>query len=132
MSSLIEARAEMEGEAKPENEISGKDANQEAKADAGKPVFSMVPKEIIYGIERVRSYGNAKYPDGGTDNWKRVSTDRYWEALLRHVLAAWYNYKAVDPESGLLHLEHISTNCAFLLELIKEEKEHGQTERKPD
>ena len=127
MSSLIEALAEMENE-KSENENPEKDASQEAKADAGKPVFSMVPKEIIYGIERVRHYGNMKYPEGGPDNWRRVSADRYWEALLRHVLAAWYNYKAVDPESGFLHLEHIGCNCAFLLEMIEEEKKHGQTQ----
>lgn len=36
MSSLIEALAEMEGETKTENEIPGKDPNQEAKADSGK------------------------------------------------------------------------------------------------
>lgn len=132
MGSLIEALAEMENEnPKTENEIP-KTPDQTAKADGGKPVFSMVPKEIIYGIERVRHYGNMKYSDGGPDNWKKVEPDRYWQALLRHVMAAWYDYKSVDPESGLLHLEHIGCNCAFLLELMKEEEKHGQTKREPD
>lgn len=97
---------------------SGVAAPKEAKADAGKPTLTLVPRQIIYSIERVRKYGVEKYHD--PDNWRRVDADRYWGALIRHVLAAWYNYRAVDAESGLMHLEHIACNAAFILELIKE------------
>lgn len=31
--------------------------DQQAKADSGKPILSLVPKEIIYEIEKVRSFG---------------------------------------------------------------------------
>lgn len=64
---------------------------------------------------RVREYGNAKYHD--PDNWRTVEPERYHEALLRHVLRAWVNPYAVDPESGLMHLEHAACNIAFLLAL---------------
>lgn len=97
--------------------------NQSAKADKGKPILTMVPPQIVFEIEKVRAYGNAKY--GSPDNWKGVSPDRYWEALIRHVFAAWEDFRRVDPESGLLHLAHISCNAAFLLQMIEWEKENA-------
>ena len=89
-----------------------------AKADAGKPRPSLVPPEIIWAVTRVREYGTAKYHD--PNNWRNVEPERYHEAMLRHVLAAWDDPYSVDPESGLLHLEHIACNVAFLLEMYKE------------
>ena len=94
--------------------------NQEAKADDGKPILSLVPKEIIYEIEKVRSYGVKKYKD--PDNWKRVEIERYHQALLRHTLAVWDDIYARDKESGLLHLSHIATNVAFILEMLKDKE----------
>ena len=95
------------------------DTNQSAKADSGKPTLSLVPKQIIYEIEKVRSFGVKKYKD--PDNWKRVEVERYHQALLRHTLAVWEDINARDKESGLLHLSHIATNIAFILELLKGE-----------
>ena len=95
-------------------------SSQAAKADAGKPIFTLVPPQIMVEIEKIRSYGNMKYHS--PDNWKNVEPQRYWEALIRHVIAAWSDYKAVDPESGYLHLSHIACNCAFLLQMIEWEK----------
>lgn len=91
--------------------------SQKAKADAGKPNLSLVPTHIIYEIEKVRQYGVAKYKN--PDNWRNVEMERYHEALLRHTLALWNDIEARDDESGLLHLSHIATNVAFLLEMIK-------------
>lgn len=99
-----------------EEDISSPD--QTAKADEGKPDYTLVPKALISGCERVRRYGVQKYHD--PDNWKKVEPERYWKALIRHVLAAWYDYRAVDQESGLLHLEHIACNAAFLLEMMED------------
>ena len=92
--------------------------DQSAKADAGKPDLTLVPTQIIYEIEKIRSYGTAKYKD--RDNWKRVSIERYWQATLRHILKAWNNVEAVDEESGLLHISHAVCNIAFILELMKD------------
>jgi hypothetical protein len=93
------------------------DESGQAKADSGKPTLSLVPKEIIYEIEKVRSFGVTKYKD--PDNWKKVEMERYREALLRHTLAVWDDIFARDKESGLLHLSHIACNVAFILELMK-------------
>lgn len=93
---------------------------QAVKADSGKPILSLVPKEIIYEIEKVRSFGAKKYKD--PDNWKLVEIERYHEALLRHTLAVWNDIYARDRESGLLHLSHIATNIAFLLEMMKDKE----------
>lgn len=92
--------------------------DQQAKADSGKPNLSLVPKEIIYEIEKVRAFGSKKYHN--PDNWKKVEIERYHQALLRHTLAIWEDINARDKESGLLHLSHIATNVAFILELMKE------------
>lgn len=91
------------------------EATDTAKADSGKPHPSYVPVEIIEAVMRVREYGNQKYHD--PDNWRTVEPERYHEALLRHILKAWKDPYSVDPESGLLHLEHAACNIAFLLAL---------------
>ncbi len=83
-----------------------------AKADMGKPHPSYVPVEIIEAVMRVREYGNQKYHD--PENWRTVEALRYWDALLRHALAAWEDWQRLDPESGLPHLWHIACNAAFL------------------
>lgn len=93
----------------------------DGKEDASKPILSRVPPEIILAIEKVREYGCRKYPE---DSWKDVEPQRYWEAALRHMLAAWKDYKAVDLESGLPHIWHVACNLAFIIELEKG-NEHG-------
>lgn len=69
--------------------------DQQAKADAGKLENDMVPTQIIRDIAEVRMYGNAKYHD--PDNWKQVEPERYHQAMLRHILAAWNDPYKVDP-----------------------------------
>ena len=96
------------------------DKSQEAKADSGKPNLSLVPKQVIYEIEKVRSFGVKKYKD--PENWKRVELERYHQALLRHTLAVWEDINARDKESGLLHLSHIACNVAFLLEMMNDKE----------
>lgn len=93
---------------------------QSAKADAGKPILSLVPKRIIYEIEKVRSFGVKKYKD--PDNWRNVEMERYHQALLRHTMAVWNDIQARDKESGLLHLSHIACNVAFLLEMMTDKE----------
>ena len=92
-------------------------SNQAYKADAGKLQLTLVPLQIIYDIAAVRMYGNAKYPDGGPDNWKRVEPQRYRDAAFRHFLAYLADPAGVDEESGLLHRWHLECNLAFLAEL---------------
>lgn len=89
-----------------------------AKADGGKIHPSYVPSAAIRAITEVREYGCQKYHD--PDNWKNVEAQRYWEAFLRHTLAAWEDWTAVDPESGLPHLHHAMCNGAFLCAMLED------------
>lgn len=95
-------------------------ADQSAKTDAGKIRPTLVPPALIEAVAAVREYGCSKYHD--PDNWRRVEPQRYWEATLRHALAAWDNYEAIDDESGLPHLAHMACNIAFILQTMKENK----------
>lgn len=98
----------------------GGEDGQTAKADQGKPHPSYCPVELIKGVVAVREHGTAKY--GDPENWRKVSADRYHEAILRHVLEIWEDPFAVDPDSGLYHLQHIATNISFLLKMRREGK----------
>lgn len=89
-----------------------------AKSDDGKLQLSAVPPALITAVARVRQYGNAKYAD--PQNWRRVPPEKFHEALLRHIVAMWEDPWAVDPESGLMHIEHAACNLAFLLGLKEE------------
>ena len=111
-----------------ENFVPSQDAkfvpNQEAKADAGKLDLTLVPRKIIWAIAAIRRYGVEKYKE--VDNWKRVEKQRYRAAMFRHFMAYLDDPTGVDEESGLPHLWHVATNCAFLCELedINESDNH--------
>ena len=89
--------------------------DQAAKADAGKPRLTLVPPEIIWAVAEVREYGCQKY--GDPENWRRVSPQRYRDAMFRHLMAYLAAYHGRDPESGLPHLWHLACNVAFLCAL---------------
>ena len=95
------------------------ESNQEAKSDGRKPRPSLVPPALIRGVDAIREFGTARY--GSPENWRKVEPQRYWDALLRHALAAWDDWKAVDTESGMPHLWHIACNLAFLMQYMEEE-----------
>lgn len=88
-----------------------------AKADAGKPRLSFVPRKIIWAIAAIREYGNKKY--GDPNNWKKVEVERYRDAAYRHFMRYLDDPTGVDEESGLPHLYHLACNIAFLCELEK-------------
>lgn len=90
--------------------------NQDAKYDAGKVRYTLVPTGVLTAIAKVREYGVKKY--GDENNYKNVSTKRYVDALYRHLIA-YLNGEKYDKESGLLHTWHIACNIAFIIELEK-------------
>lgn len=96
---------------------------QEAKADAGKPRLSLVPRKIIWAIAAIREYGNKKY--GDPNNWKKVEPERYRDAAYRHFMRYLDDPTGVDEESGLPHLWHLATNIAFLCEMEKFDELQG-------
>lgn len=91
--------------------------DQTAKRDAGKLRLTLVPREILRCIAKVREYGVKKYTD--PENWRRVEVERYQDAAFRHLLAYLDDPQGVDTESGLPHLWHLATNVDFLCELEK-------------
>lgn len=93
---------------------------KEPKSDQGKPHPSLCPVSLIEAVTAVRMYGTKKY--GDPDNWKQVEPERYHQAMLRHILAAWNDPYKIDPESGLPHIAHVATNIGFLLEMKEEKK----------
>lgn len=86
-----------------------------AKADAGKPRLSLVPRKIIWDIAAIREYGNKKY--GDPNNWKKVEPGRYRDAAYRHFMRYLDDPTGLDEESGLPHLWHLACNVAFLCEM---------------
>ncbi len=93
--------------------------NQTAKADAGKPRLTLVPRRIICAIARIREYGNQQYKD--PDNWKQVEPQRYRDAAYRHFMEYLDNPHGIDEESGLPHIYHAMCNLAFLAERMERE-----------
>jgi hypothetical protein len=69
-------------------------------------------------ILRVLEFGAAKYEP---ESWRKVpdGVRRYTDALIRHAIACNVDEDAVDPESGLRHVDHMACNAAFLLELTR-------------
>ena len=104
--------------------------NQEAKADKGKLQLTLVPRQIIREIAKVRMYGTQKYKD--PDNWKRVEVERYRDAAFRHFLAYLDDPQSIDEESGLPHLSHLACNIAFLCEMNLNKGEFGKLKKLDD
>lgn len=96
-------------------ELSKEETDQAVKADSGKPQLTLVPRQILFDIARVREYGAKKY--GDPDNWKQVEIQRYRDAAFRHFMAYLDDPQGNDEESGLPHLAHLACNIAFLCEM---------------
>jgi hypothetical protein len=94
----------------------------EGKRDEGKLQLSLVPPEIIKQIAEVRMFGNQKYHS--PDNWKSVEVEKWWDAMLRHLMyCAVHGLDATDKESGLPSLAHAACNLAFIIEKLYGDKD---------
>ena len=91
--------------------------DQNAKRDNGKVEITLVPMEMVEAAAVVRMYGNEKYPEGGADNWKDVSVERYRNALFRHLFQYLREPYGIDHESGLPHWYHVTCNVAFITQM---------------
>ena len=88
--------------------------NQNAKADGGKVEITLAPMDMVETAAVVRMFGNAKYPQGGADNWKQVDVERFRNALFRHLFKYLREPYGIDHESGLPHWYHVTCNVAFI------------------
>lgn len=81
------------------------------KFDTDKLRWDLLPIECVEEVVKILSFGAKKY---GPNNWQNVEPDRYYAALMRHLVASRKGEK-LDPESGLSHMAHVMCNVLFLL-----------------
>lgn len=82
----------------------------------GKDRLDLVPESAITGIAKVLTFGAKKY---APNNWKLgMRWSKITSSLKRH-LAAIDRGEDYDSESGLMHIDHVLTNAAFLKEYYK-------------
>jgi len=81
------------------------------KFDKGKDRWDLVPIDEFKEVVEVITYGANKYNDS---NWKKISKERYFAALMRHIVA-WRQGELTDKESGKLHLAHAISNALFIM-----------------
>jgi hypothetical protein len=80
------------------------------KDDAAKVQLDLLSPIWVLGVGRVLTFGAKKY---STWNWaKGLSRTRLLASVLRH-LFAYLGGEDLDPETGLLHLDHASCELMF-------------------
>lgn len=93
------------------------------KHDQDKARFDLLSPEFLSAVARVLTHGAGKY---SPDNWKKgfvggpeaanEARDRYYAALLRHVVDKWAQGEIRDEETGEHHLAHAVCSLMFLAE----------------
>ena len=109
----------------------GSSSEKDMKYDGGKPRFDLVPWLGVEGAARVMAYGAKKYRAHSWRNAVRNPIPRYYSALMRH-LSAFFMGEAVDPESGMPHLDHAVANLLMLRELVQDQDFVSATGREDD
>ena len=106
------------------------DPTEGLKFDTGKPRVGLIFDDFadaIVAVAEVGTFGANKYSPG---NWKYVDdgTNRYRDALGRHLMAYMKDPDSVDPESGKLHLAHAAWNAMAILQLYLDQPEEELSE----
>lgn len=87
------------------------DVDEGTKFDDEKTRLDLIPPAAIEGVGLVLTFGAKKY---AAYNWaKGIHYSRILGTIKRHLLAI-EKGEDVDPESGLLHIDHVACNAAFL------------------
>ena len=90
--------------------------DQSKKFDSGKLRMELIPTTTLTSIGRVLTHGAEKY---GPNTWQSVEYERYIGAILRHLVSFIEDPTGKDLDSGLLHIEHVLTNAAFLNDAVR-------------
>lgn len=95
-----------------------------AKDDKVKPMAGVLLdfSRALQTVVDVGTYGAKKYTRTG---WATVpeGSQRYTDALVRHLLAIDVDPDGLDKETGLPHLAHVAWNALAVLELQARRKE---------
>lgn len=95
------------------------------KDTSGKAPLHLVPLSALDGVAHVMAFGDSKYRH---KNWLAAVDEgrdgrmKYIAACLRHLRLAWDDPDAVDPESGLSHLDHATTCLLFEREIARRQR----------
>ena len=101
--------------------------DKKIKTAAGKVPLQLIPLRALFGMARVRAYGDEKYAPG---NWymadDRDLAARYVGAALRHIeqmqhpcgLYTLESAAALDPESELPTIDHAICSLIMLRGLL--------------
>ena len=99
----------------------------ELKADAGKPELSYAPLEMLEPAAMVRKFAATKYGMEGIENWRKLSDERLFNAMLRHIVAC--QRGEADAESGFPSIFHVAMNANFLaIKELERMKEAGKND----
>ena len=97
------------------------------KYNEGKPMLAQFYKHFANAYKAMvdcATYGFVKYQeDIKNPNWKKISIERYEDALFRHYSEYLIGNKN-DSESGKSHLAHIIWNACVLYELNEVQNEN--------
>jgi len=92
------------------------------KHDDDKLRMDLIPVDALIGLSQALAHGAKEYTPY---NWaKGIKWSKIYAAVLRH-LTAWYQGEDIDPDSGLLHIDHALCNLAFLSTYSKHKKYDG-------
>ena len=83
------------------------------KDDLDKLRWDLLPMDVIEDVVKVLTYGAKKYSD---NNWKLVDNpiNRYYSAMMRHLIDWKVHNEQNDKESGLPHLAHALCCLVFI------------------
>ena len=73
--------------------------------------WDLIPFEPLENVVEILTYGAKKYEP---NNWQKVDSIRYFDALIRHLIADHIRGEDNDQESGLKHSSHADCNAVFL------------------
>ena len=83
------------------------------KLDNEKCRWELLPWKEVSEIADVFTFGAQKYSHDNNWMYVRPFKERYFGALMRHVIA-WWTGETTDPETGKSHLAHAGC-CLFFL-----------------
>jgi len=87
-----------------------------ARANIGKPKWSLLPQSTLIPMIRVLEFGAVKY---GALNWQKgLSVTEICESLKRH-LDSFMEGEDFDKESLIHHVGHIQCNAMFLAWMLQ-------------
>lgn len=73
--------------------------------------WDLLPFEPLENLVEILTYGAEKYD---ANNWQNVESDRYFSALIRHLIDDFIRGEDNDQESGKAHASHMHCNAMFL------------------